>query len=154
MPVVSAVFFSCTHVILGGRVPRLHWCVPRANHCLTTTGLYCLEASFSLMTDVSITSFSDWPDLFTRDAILLALPGIALGLLLVFVVQRWRHFLVLPCFLLAIPVIFYICLALAGASLSAARGVFGSGYLSTVCLLCNFTTEPLVMNNSSFQVYF
>ncbi len=83
-----------------------------------------------MMADENVTSFKDWPVLFTGDNILLVLPGVLLGLLLVILVQKIHHFLVLPVFLLSIPVLFYVTLAMAGASLGDARTVLGSGYVS------------------------
>ena len=97
---------------------------------LAFIGLYCLEAGFSLMTSQNINGLTDWLQLLNADSILLMLPGILLGILLVVMVQRIRHYLVLPAFLLAIPIIFYLVIVIGGFSMEQVRTVFGSGFVA------------------------
>eukprot|EP00048_Salpingoeca_helianthica_P005435 m.87854 g.87854 ORF g.87854 m.87854 type:complete len:936 (+) comp13596_c0_seq1:303-3110(+) len=104
--------------------------MPVVGGYLAFIGQYCLEAGMGLMSARTVTSFTDWPSLCNREAVLLVLPGVFLGLLLVFLVQRIRHFLVLPIFLLAIPGLFYLILGCTGTSLDDARTVLGTGFVA------------------------
>ncbi|EDQ92088.1 uncharacterized protein MONBRDRAFT_22902 [Monosiga brevicollis MX1] len=97
---------------------------------LAFIGLYCFEAGLSLMSGKQILTFRDWGAPFNRDSMILITPGLLLGIGLIFVTNRFRHFAVLPCCLLAIPVIFHIILAASGTSLDEARVAFGEGWLA------------------------
>eukprot|EP00053_Salpingoeca_punica_P006959 m.64598 g.64598 ORF g.64598 m.64598 type:complete len:858 (-) comp13933_c1_seq1:66-2639(-) len=97
---------------------------------LAFIGLYCLEAGFSLMSGKTVENVPQWSRLLNYQSVVLILPGVLLGILLTYVVRRFRHFLVLPGFLVAIPVIFYICLACSQHTLEDARNVFDSGFVA------------------------
>ena len=91
---------------------------------------YCLEAGVSVMTGKTVQHIPDWLKVLNSDSILLMLPGILLGVLLMYCVRRFRHFLVLPGFLVCIPVLFYILLLCSRNSLDDARLALGNGFVA------------------------
>eukprot|EP00730_Choanoeca_flexa_P001174 TRINITY_DN10516_c0_g1_i1.p1 TRINITY_DN10516_c0_g1~~TRINITY_DN10516_c0_g1_i1.p1 ORF type:complete len:722 (+),score=165.89 TRINITY_DN10516_c0_g1_i1:58-2166(+) len=97
---------------------------------LAFIGLYCFEAGLSLMSGRQILGLLDWGKLFNADAMLLMCPGLLLGIALVLITSRFRHFAVLPCCLVAIPIAFHLILLMAGVSLDEARSAYGTGWLA------------------------
>eukprot|EP00045_Choanoeca_perplexa_P014897 m.178232 g.178232 ORF g.178232 m.178232 type:complete len:579 (+) comp16833_c0_seq1:36-1772(+) len=97
---------------------------------LAFIGLYCFEAGLSLMSGHEILGPLDWGKLFNGESMLLMCPGLLLGVALVFITGRFRHFAVLPCCLVAIPILFHITLLAAGVSLDEARSAYGTGWLA------------------------
>ncbi|MBS1170915.1 MAG: sulfate transporter [Burkholderiaceae bacterium] len=67
---------------------------------LAGVGWLLVQGSFSIMTGVSL-SLAELPQLLTADKLLLAAPGVALALTLLFAIQRWRSVFILPGVLLA-----------------------------------------------------
>jgi SulP family sulfate permease len=104
--------------------------MPVVGGYLAYIGLFCLEAGFSLMTGVQVNNVLDWKHLFHKDPMLLILPGIVLGFALIFITNRFRHFLVFPCLLLSIPIMYYIVIAIGGYSLEDARAAHGYGWMA------------------------
>ena len=103
--------------------------MPVVGGYLAFIGLYCFEAGLALMTGETIDGLADWHKIFTKDNGILLAPGVLGGGLLLMVLQRFRHFAVLPCCLVSIPVIFYIILAAGSYSLEDARLAYGRGWV-------------------------
>jgi SulP family sulfate permease len=82
------------------------------------------------MSGKQILGLLDWGQLLTRDSAVLLAPGLGLGVALIFITARFRHFAVLPCCLIAIPVVFHCVLLAAGISLDEARTAFDHGWLA------------------------
>eukprot|EP00729_Bicosta_minor_P001132 gene1132-11604_t len=64
------------------------------------------------------------------DNLILLAPGVTLGAVLLLVLQRFRHFAVLPCMLISIPTIYYIVMFATGLSFEEARAAHGYGWLA------------------------
>lgn len=62
-----------------------------------------------------------WLALFNKEAIILALPGIAAGALLVFVARKIESDVALPLAMVCIPSLFYIILFACGSNMEKAR---------------------------------
>ena len=73
----------------------------------------------------------DWGKLFNGPSMLLMCPGLLLGVALVLITGRFRHFAVLPCCLVAIPILFHLLLLAAGVSLDEARAAYSTGWLAS-----------------------
>eukprot|EP00051_Salpingoeca_urceolata_P016802 m.225666 g.225666 ORF g.225666 m.225666 type:complete len:984 (-) comp18784_c0_seq2:379-3330(-) len=104
--------------------------MPVVGGYLAYIGLYCLEAGLSLMSQTSVSTIKEWGQLFTHDRVLLMLPGVLLGVALFIILGRFRHYAVLPCCLMTIPVVFHIILAAGGWSLDDARASLTTGWLA------------------------
>eukprot|EP00055_Hartaetosiga_balthica_P012536 m.61143 g.61143 ORF g.61143 m.61143 type:complete len:1064 (-) comp7982_c0_seq1:318-3509(-) len=104
--------------------------MPVVGGYLAYIGFYCLQAGLSLMSGVEILSVMDLPHLFHRNELILIAPGIALGLGLVFVTTKFKHFAVLPACLIIIPIGFHIILLATNTSLQEAREVYDHGWLA------------------------
>lgn len=96
--------------------------MPVVGGYLAFIGLYCLEAGLSLMTGLAIDGPAAWPQIFHPKYLKLALPGVLVGILLLLLTMRLRHYLVLPTLLLSVPVIFFIvAVGMLGHSLAELR---------------------------------
>lgn len=93
-------------------------------------GMFCGEAGLSLMLPrgetidglLSVTkAYSQWRFLLTLDSARHLLPGVVLGIALICIVTRFRHFLVLPGCMLAIPCGFYVVQTIGGWELEELR---------------------------------
>ena len=82
------------------------------------------------MSGKQIESFATWGQLFNHDSAILIAPGLLLGVAILLIIQRFRHFLVLPGCLVAIPVGFHLLLLATGTSLDQAREAYGTGWLA------------------------
>eukprot|EP00037_Helgoeca_nana_P017787 m.169060 g.169060 ORF g.169060 m.169060 type:complete len:1024 (-) comp24150_c0_seq1:110-3181(-) len=96
---------------------------------LAFIGFYCFEAGLSLMTGKQINGIHTWGEVMNHNSAILMAPGLALGISLLFFVQRVQHPAALPCALIAIPALFYVVLIAGGYSLAEARGAYGEGWL-------------------------
>lgn len=94
---------------------------------LAYIGFFMIKGGVSLMTGLPITGFSSWTQVFSTQYVVLALPGVACGVLLSVATTRYRHFGVFPGCLVLIPLVFFVALALTHTSLSEARD---SGFLT------------------------
>lgn len=82
------------------------------------------------MADEPLNSVVDWGKLAHRDIIILLTPGLLLGVVMLLVSRKIRHFLALPVTLLLIPAIFYAVVYAAGYTLDDARSAFnGKGWI-------------------------
>jgi len=88
---------------------------------LAFIGMYCAEAGLQMMANTSVATFTEIPDAFTHGRARLVVPGVATGLLLYGILRRFRHFAVLPCLLIAIPVCFFVVMLALGLSLDDVR---------------------------------
>eukprot|EP00040_Diaphanoeca_grandis_P019374 m.102250 g.102250 ORF g.102250 m.102250 type:complete len:981 (-) comp27395_c0_seq2:91-3033(-) len=88
---------------------------------LAYIGFYCFEAGITLMSGEQVEAFKDWKLIGNAEAMIHIAPGVGLGLMLLFVVTKFRHFLVLPVTLLLIPIGFYVVLAATNTSMEEAR---------------------------------
>lgn len=104
--------------------------MPVVGGYLAFIGFYCMEAGLSLMSGEEVSGVQDWHRLFHRDAMILVVPGVLLGIALVLITTRFRHFAVLPLCLLAIPVGFHLVLLAADVSLAEARVSLDKGWLA------------------------
>jgi MFS superfamily sulfate permease-like transporter/CRP-like cAMP-binding protein len=102
--------------------------LPVVGGYLAFIGFFCLQAGFSICTNVPISHFSDWLQFTNRKQILLALPGVLGGIIILLTSHNIRHYLALPIVMLSMPIIFYIILSLSGNDLEAARAY---GWLGT-----------------------
>lgn len=82
------------------------------------------------MSGEEIATVKDLGRLFHKDALILCTPGVLTGIAMMLIVRRFRHFAVLPCCLLAIPVVFHIVLAASGVSIKEAQSSLGHGWLA------------------------
>ena len=81
------------------------------------------------MADVPLNSVVDWGKLAHRDIIILLTPGLLLGVVMLVVSRKIRHFLALPVTLLLIPTLFYAIVYAAGYTLDDARRAYGRGWV-------------------------
>ena len=86
---------------------------------LAGIGWLLVQGSFGIMTGTSL-SLAELPLLLTADKLLLAAPGIALTLALLFAMQRWNSAFILPGLLLAALGAFAAYLAMSGQDLADA----------------------------------
>ena len=87
---------------------------------LAGTGYLLVKGSLGVMTSMHLHT-ADLPLIFEDGRIVKWLPGVAFGLLLVWVTHRFHHYVVMPSMLLGALAIFYAALWLAGMSPEAAR---------------------------------
>ena len=108
---------------------------------LAFIGFFCFEAGLKMMTGVDeITGLfkratingTHHPEIHAQnmDNLILLAPGVTLGAVLLLVLQRFRHFAVLPCMLISIPTIYYIVMFATGLSFEEARAAHGYGWLA------------------------
>lgn len=101
--------------------------LPVVGGYLAFIGLYCLEAGISLMSGVSVTGLfgldapAEWAALLQPGPLVATLPGLAAGIGITAVVQRFDHFLVLPGLLVALPLGFFAATTAMGYSLEDLR---------------------------------
>lgn len=106
---------------------------------LSYIGLYCLQAGLSLMANVPLNSITDWGRLFHKDIIILMTPGLLVGVVMLVVSRRVRHFLALPVLLLAIPALFFVVVYAAGYTLDDARSAYdGRGWVGEASKASDF----------------
>ena len=104
--------------------------LPVVGGYLAFIGLYCFEAGLSLMTGLKVDALlgwdaaEQWSQLLQPNALSYFLPGVLLGVVILVLVMRVRHFLMLPTLLLAVPVGFYLIMSVVlGFSLEELRGL-------------------------------
>lgn len=68
-----------------------------------------------------MTTFMDWKYLFVGENVLLALPGLASGLLFTLISRKVSNDAALPVAMTMVPVMFYVIVFLCGAGLEGAR---------------------------------
>jgi len=95
---------------------------------LAFIGQYCGEAGLGMMAGVPIDGLSSVSHAFEHGKVLFVLPGLGIGICLYLILKRFHHFAVLPSLLVAIPVGFFMILAVTGTSLQHARD---SGWVDT-----------------------
>lgn len=104
--------------------------MPVVGGYLAFIGLYCGQAGLALMSGKPLGGLRDWGTLGDKNSIILMAPGLCLGLVLFLITSRFRHFAVLPCVLMIIPIGFYVILAAGGWSLDDARVAYGHGWVA------------------------
>ena len=108
---------------------------------LAFIGFFCFEAGLKMMSGVdgignlfnaAVINGTHHPEIHAQNmnTLILIAPGVSIGGILLLVIQRWRHFAVLPSMLIAIPTIYYIIMVAAGISFQEARSAYGYGWLA------------------------
>lgn len=101
--------------------------MPVVGGYLAFIGLYCFEAGLSLMTGqqvdclIGLQAPPQWAALLAPGALAYWLPGVAIGLAILYALQRAQHFLVLPALLLGVPAVFFAIMLPLGFSLGDMR---------------------------------
>lgn len=126
--VVQVTSFIWVHIIVA---LEMEFAFNPSHNCPTLglCALDCFEAGLSLMTGKQINGIHTWSEVMNHNSAILMAPGLALGISLLFFVQRVQHPAALPCALIAIPALFYVVLIAGGYSLAEARGAYGEGWL-------------------------
>jgi SulP family sulfate permease len=125
---------------LGGLVRFLPY--PVVGGFLAGTGWLLMRGSFGVMAGFPL-SLANLPALLQFEQLILWLPGVALALILFFLLRRNKHFWVMPAILLVVTLLFYLALLVSGTSITAAmdQGLL----LGTVS--GQATWQPLVLHN-------
>ena len=133
---LGAALIVTGHLQLASYVQYLP--LPVIGGYMAFIGLFCGEAGLSLMLPTGETidglfnvsrMVEQWTLLLTVDAAGHILPGVLLGLGLYWVVTTYRHYLVLPSAMLAIPLGFYCVVGIGGWSMTELRQ---EGWLANV----------------------
>lgn len=88
---------------------------------LAFIGYFCVQAGVALCISQPLISFSDWSYVFQAKNLLLAVPGLAAGLVLTWVSRTAKNDATLPVLMVAIPALFYVVIYATGAGLDGAR---------------------------------
>lgn len=95
--------------------------MPVVGGYLAYIGYFCVQAGVALCISKGLVSFSDWSYLLDKQNLILAIPGLAAGLILTLVSRKISNDAALPLIMVAIPASFYALLYVRGESLENAR---------------------------------
>ncbi len=112
----GVVFFLIGHFSLGNLVRFLPY--PVLGGFLAGTGWLLATGAVGLMTDLPLTSWQEVAALGQPDTLLRWLPGVLFAVVLIFNVNRFSHFLVLPGTVVAEIALFYVVAWLGGVTLA------------------------------------
>ncbi len=116
---LTGVFFLALGIFRLGDLIR-YVPYPVVGGFLAGTDWLLIQGAFEVMADASL-SPSHMPHLLQSDMLIRWLPGLILGVLLVVVLRRYKHFLIIPTTLLAAIGVFYLLAWLAGISVTEAH---------------------------------
>lgn len=88
---------------------------------LAFIGFFCGRAGISMMSGISLNSYSDWIQLTNWNSLMLISPGLCLGILMFILCNYYRNPLTLPIFMIVSLSTFYLILVLFNISLETAR---------------------------------
>ena len=100
-------FFVLGQFKLGGLVRFIPY--PVMGGFLASSGWLLIKGAIGMMSDLSL-GMAQLPILFEPDVLVRWLPGVVYGLLLFFVLRRYKHFFVMPALILAGVGLFYAVL--------------------------------------------
>ena len=83
-------------------------------------GYFCVEAGVSLCISQPMMGLAGWLNLFTKEALILATPGIVAGALLLWIARTVESDVALPLAMVCIPAGFYLLLFVLGSNLEEA----------------------------------
>ena len=116
-------------VVVGAISIRAHdgsrgRCPPWMGRCLHASAHYGAISSPQVDALLGWDAAEQWSQLLQPNALSYFLPGVLLGVVILVLVMRVRHFLMLPTLLLAVPVGFYLIMSVVlGFSLEELRGL-------------------------------
>lgn len=147
---------TATGVVLwaAGRFQLGHWVryipYPVIGGFLAGTGWLITRGGIKVMSEIPVDLDQLWR-LVQVDALLLWLPGLLFALILLAITRFYKHFLIIPLFVLGATAIFYIFLALTGTSLqqAATTGWFFAPFSET---LYRFPLTTLVGQTVNWSV--
>jgi hypothetical protein len=95
--------------------------MPVVGGYLAFIGYFCVQAGVALCISRPLIDFSDWKYVLEPSNLLLAVPGLAAGLILTMTSRRATNSATLPAVMVAIPLLFYIGIYATGIGLEGAR---------------------------------
>ena len=95
--------------------------MPVVGGYLAFIGYFCVEAGIALSISEPMIGFRGWSYLFNRKSLVLAFPGIVASVALVWVSRNAKNEAMLPAIMSLFPILFYLVLYLADASVDDAR---------------------------------
>ena len=112
--------------------------LPVVGGYLAFIGYFCVQAGISLCISKPMIGLAGWASLWSYEAIILAIPGIAAGAFLVWVARNVEHDVALPLAMVCIPAGFYLLLFVLGGNLERARE---GGKSTVIAILDTLDTE-------------
>jgi MFS superfamily sulfate permease-like transporter len=88
---------------------------------LAFIGYFCLEAGVALCISETMTEVKDWAYLIDPENLLLAAPGLGVGLILTLISRKATSDAALPLSMVAIPALFFFILFVTGIDMDQAR---------------------------------
>ena len=95
--------------------------MPVVGGYLAYIGYFCILAGTSLCISQPMMDLGDWALLFDKSNLVLAIPGLATGVVLTLISRMATNSGTLPLVMVAIPAAFYVIISLCGVSLEEAR---------------------------------
>lgn len=95
--------------------------MPVVGGYLAFIGYFCVQAGVALCISHPLVAFADWTLVFTPRHLLLAVPGLFVGIILTYVARKAKNEAILPLTMIGIPALFYILIFVAGTGLDGAR---------------------------------
>ena len=93
--------------------------VPVVGGYLAFIGYFCLQAGVALCISTPMSTISSWSSLFNYHSLILAIPGLATGLLFFYIAKK--HASHLPALMCVVPLLFYLLIFLLYGPAAIAR---------------------------------